>query len=178
MKEILLVIVIALCSSSLLAQKKKTSYQLYQMKGFIFFSENNKDYIDSLKNKHVIYQPFLRDIFIPSSKIDTSKTLIYNFLNSSNNNGIELPPFKERQYLKSMSTSFSNDSTLTECYKEKEFSLVAVIIKFKKYSNYPKIYNCHNTVVLLNQKRVIKFKYATPSIDVQKVIFVKCGNPK
>jgi hypothetical protein len=145
------------------------NYQIISSKGFIFFSKNNIYYIDSLKDEEVIRAPFLTDIFIPAGRFKNKNSLFDNFLMAKFKQGIRLVPFKQRDILLSKSLLLTNDTLGNECYKEKTYNILPVLIRYKKFSNYPMYHYCGNTVILLTNNRLVKFQYSTPSIEVISV---------
>lgn len=162
-----------LFSMFMFAQNTKRKPIIIEQKGFVFFSFNNVEYIDTLKNRHVIEHPYTRDIFIPSKALNNKKSLIENFLNADLKHGIELGSFDQRERLRNKAIAFSNDTTGSICYSENSFAILPVLIRYKKFSDYPKVYSCDNTVLLRNNKRIIRFTYATPSIQLISVTSLK-----
>ena len=158
--------VLLLFSTIIFAQGKKSEPQTLTVKGFVFFSNNNVQYIDTLKYRHVILQPFTRDIFIPFKSFDAKQGIVENFLNADLKHGIEMDLYEQRETLRKQAVELKNDTTGNECYKEKTFALLPVLCLYKKQSDFPKVYNCDNAIILLNNKKVISFHYTTPSVEI------------
>jgi hypothetical protein len=165
----ILLFFLSLFSVFTFAQNAKRKPIIIEQKGFVFFSHNNAEYIDSLKYRHVIEQPYTRDIFIPSKALNNNKSAIENFITADLKHGVELGVFDQRETLRRKALALNNDTTGSICYKENSFAIMPVLIRYKKFSDFPKIYSCDNTVLLLNNKRLIRFSYETPSIEIMSI---------
>lgn len=166
--RIILLFLISIFYSCQLFKLSNKEY-IFKKEGILFISWNNPDYIDSLKFKDDINKLFLRDIFLPLDSFDSSKSLKSNFIGGGKGKGIELGVLNERPMLDSLALRLNNDSIISPCYSEKGFSIVPVILTYKKISDFPKIENCGNKVTLSIGKNEVQFEYETFSIEVIKI---------
>lgn len=140
--------------------------------GFLFISKYNHHYNDPYTTTDVISEHSFNDIFIPSQNLNP-KALFVDFLKASKvKTGIALNTFKGREKIRSdNSTLLKNDTAgLAYCYKEDEFYVVTVKIRYinNRY-DYGLTVCPDNYVELQVNGEKISFKFITKSIKVLSV---------
>lgn len=141
----------------------------FTQKGILFLSANNPEYIDSLKYKDELNILYLRDIFLPVKDFDSTKSLQNKFFEDNLGKGVELGYFKERMKFDSSALQLFTDSVASLCYMESRFSIIPVLITYRKLSDYPKTVNCGNLFTLWLGKRKVHVSYETYSIELLKI---------